>query len=170
MIGAGVAGALTSGLVRGEVVVARCLRDRDGSLAGPEPRWLEAAVRLGAREVVAVTVDTVVTGPAERAGLVAALPPGAMATVDMESTAWSRAAARAATPCLVLRAISDEPSDTLPEYLSRCLDAAGSVSRGRVLAAALVHPRSLMALVRLRRNVRSAAERLAGFIEELIRS
>jgi nucleoside phosphorylase len=170
VIGAGVAGALTAGLAHGDVVVvAPCVRDDQGQAPGADEAWRCRAGRLGAREAVAVSVDRVATRPSERLTLARGVAPDALACVDMESVAWSRTARRRATPCLILRAISDVASEELPDYLSECLDGEGGVSRARVAARALARPRSLPALFRLRRRALEAAERLSSFVEALLR-
>jgi nucleoside phosphorylase len=169
VIGAGVAGALTPQLDPGDVVVGRWVRDRDGDAPPSDECWRGRALQLGARPVVAFTVDRVLTQPAERAALAHALPEGVAGSVDMESAAWSRAAERRGSACLIVRAISDAASVALPEYLSDCLDARGGISRARVGVRALLCPASLPSLLRLRRQVREAAERLAQFLEDLFR-
>lgn len=168
VIGAGVAGALTPDLAPGDVVVACWVRNHDGGAPASDEAWRGRALRLGARPAVAVSVDRVVTRPAERLVLAQDLPSGSVASVDMESAAWSRAAERHRVPCLILRAISDASSEVLPDYLSECLDAEGGLSRPRVVARALAHPGSLRSLFRLRRQAREAAERLSRFLEQLL--
>ena len=170
VIGAGIAGALTPGLALGDVVVARWVRDHDGEAPASDQAWRGRALRLGARPAVAVSVDRVVTRPDDRLLLARDLPADTVASVDMESAAWSRAAERRRVPCLILRAISDRSCEALPDYLSGCLDAEGGLSRPRVVARALARPGSLRSLLRLRRQVREAAERLASFLEQLLRA
>jgi adenosylhomocysteine nucleosidase len=169
VVGAGVAGALTPGLAPGDVVVGRWVRDRDGEAPASDETWRTRALRLGARAAVAVTVDRIVTRPAERLALSRDLPADSVASVDMESAAWARLAERRRAPCLILRAISDGASEALPEYLTGCLDAEGGLSRKRVAARALTRPGSLRSLLRLRRQARDAAEGLSRFLENLLR-
>ncbi len=168
VVGAGVAGALTPGLAPGDVVVARWIKDGDGEAPASDEAWRGRALRLGARQAVAVSVDRIVTRPDQRQALTRGLPADSVASVDMESAAWSRAAQRRAAPCLILRAISDGSSEVLPAFLSECLDAEGGVSRPLVAAGAFLRPRSLPGLLRLRRQAREAAERLSRFLEDLL--
>lgn len=168
VVGAGIAGALTPSLARGDVVVGRAVRDRDGEAPASDESWRTRAVGLGARPAVMVTVDRIVTRPDERLALARDLPPDAVASVDMESAAWTRTAARRRTPCLVLRAISDTAAEALPDRLAECLDDEGGISRRRLAARALVRPRSLGSLLRLRRQAREAALSLSGFLERLL--
>ena len=170
VIGAGVAGALTPGLAVGDVIVARRVRDGSGEAPAPDEGWRGRASRLGARPAVAVSVDRVVTRPADRLDLSREVPAGTAGSVDMESAAWSRAAERRRVPCLILRAIADRSCEELPEYLARCLDVEGAVSRRRIAARALVRPGSMRSLLRLRRQAREASERLASFVERLLRT
>jgi adenosylhomocysteine nucleosidase len=169
VVGAGVAGALTPQLASGDVVVGRWVRDQDGEAPASDETWLARALRLGARAAVAVTVDRIVTRPSERLALARDLPVDSVASVDMESAAWTRTAERRHTRCLILRAISDGSSEALPDYLSECLDAEGGLSRRRVASRALARPGSLRSLLRLRRQARAAAEGLSKFLERLLR-
>jgi nucleoside phosphorylase len=169
VVGAGVAGALTPQLAPGDVVVGRWVRDQRGEAPASDATWRARALRLGARSAVAVTVDRIVTRPVDRLALARDLPPDSVASVDMESAAWTRAAEKRHAPCLILRAISDGASEVLPDYLAECLDVEGGLSRRRVAARALARPRSLRSLLRLRRQAREAADGLSRFLEDLLR-
>jgi adenosylhomocysteine nucleosidase len=169
VIGAGIAGALTAPPSPGDVVVGRRVRDENGEAPASDATWRDRALRQGALSAVTVTVDRIVTRPAERLALARGLPSESLASVDTESAAWARAAERRRAPCLILRAISDGASEALPDYLAECLDAEGGLSRKRVAARALTHPRSLPSLLRLRRQAREAAEGLSRFLEKLLR-
>src|SRR5262249_43924397 len=103
-----------------------------------------------------------------RAGLAAEPGDGASLAVDMESAAWGREAAGRGVPYAILRVVSDGADDELPEYLTRCMDREGGISRGRVALAALAHPAPIPTLWSMRGRVREASARLAAFVEHYL--
>jgi adenosylhomocysteine nucleosidase len=167
----GVAGGLDPALRRGDVVrVERALRlEAEASVATPPERRLG-----GAGGGVAVTVDGIVASAGEKSALWARLGRPASAVVDMETFHWlaelSEAGARAAEvePPVVLRAVSDPAGLSLPAFLPGCVGAGGGISRARVAARTLLQPWSAVSLLRLRRDVRHAAVRLAEAVETAV--
>jgi hypothetical protein len=106
---------------------------------------------------------------AEKQRLLAAAHPGALAAVvDLESLAYAEAAAQAAIPWLVLRAVSDTAAEALPALLNRCRDDGGAVRRRQVALELLGDPRALPVLLSLRRRVRRCAETLARATERIV--
>jgi hypothetical protein len=85
----------------------------------------------------------------------------------MESSAWARAAAALAIPYVVVRIISDGAEEELPGYLSRCMDSQGAIRRSAVAFQAMLHPRSIPQLRRMRSVIRDCADRLASFVAVL---
>jgi len=185
----GVAGGLTPGLAEGTLVAARRVLAGDGSPVArdPDPAWLAAALASGAVGGVAIAADRIVSEPGARQALLGkALPPPepasplsrvgghaaaartAVATVDLESAAYGRVAARASLPYLVVRAVLDPAEETLPLDFEACRDAGGRLDNARVVLRALARPRSVAALWRLRARVRDAAARLGAFAEALL--
>jgi hypothetical protein len=76
----------------------------------------------------------------------------------------TRLADAAGVPWLVLRAVSDTATESLPPYLERCRDEGGAVQRGRVALQGLLRPWSLPVLLRLGRRVRLCSETLAEIL------
>ncbi len=169
LLGAGVAGSLSEDFAPGELVLASRICDAAGEVPAPDERLLSRALSLpGLRASTLVTAaDPVVTRGAKAA--IAAAQGGACAAVDMESAAWAREAAGRRVPYLIVRAICDGAREELPGYLSKCVDAEGSILRSRVIARALARPASIPALLFLRRRVREGARNLAAFLEQLLR-
>lgn len=190
----GVAGALEAGLEIGELVVGAAVATEHGQVLRAEPGDLEPAIQLGARPAAIVTVDRMVTRPADRRAIVelvgpeldgwragglragaisgAAVPaPEARAAlplvVDMESYDAIEAAAARGVPATVLRAVSDTPADVLPAFLERCRRADGDLDRGRAALGALLRPATLPTLLELRRRMRLCAGRLVDPILRL---
>ncbi|HEY2796990.1 MAG TPA: hypothetical protein VGK26_03810 [Thermoanaerobaculia bacterium] len=169
LIGAGVAGGLTADLGTGDLVIAHRVLDSAGEVT-PRPdavRVGRAAAKPGARQGTLLSVEKPLVTAAEKAAAAAtAAPPPA--AVDMESAAWARAAAAAAVPYLLVRIVTDTAEEELPGYLSRCMDSEGGIRRSSVAFGALVHPRSIATLRRMRRTVLDCADRLAAFVACLL--
>ena len=85
--------------------------------------------------------------------------------VDMESAAIVATAAAHGCASMVLRGISDDARETLPEELIALMDADGRIRHGGVLA--LARPRVFAAALRLRRASRQALGNVAGSLARL---
>lgn len=170
LVVAGVGGALTSDLELGALVVASTVIDGDGPPLRTDPRVARAAIDAGARAGTVLTVDRMVATVADRRSLRdSAIGSGAAGplVVDMESyDALAEAVARG-VPATVLRVISDTAAEELPSFLERCRRPDGDLDRRRAALGALTHPRSIPALLRLRRRVRAGSEALAELLGRL---
>jgi adenosylhomocysteine nucleosidase len=171
-VGAGVAGGLSPGLRAGEILVGHPVRDAAAAALGaPDASWVETALRseTAPRRATLVTVDELVWSAAGKASLWRTCSPAQPAAVDQESAAWARVAAEKGVPYLILRTVLDVAEEDLPEFLARCQDPDGGLSRAKVAGHALLRPRLVPGLMALRRRTRSGGERLAGFVEDLLR-
>ncbi len=170
LVGIGVAGGLTDDLGPGDVVLGRRVLDPEGvGLEPPEWEWSAAAARLAAAAGGTVaTVNGIVQTSAEKRRLAERLGLGSRAVVDLESAAWASAAASRGLPWQILRSVSDAVDERLPLDFERFRGAEGEISSGRILRHALVRPRLLLDLIRLRGRVASCAEALAGATQELV--
>ncbi len=170
LVGVGVAGGLTPDLGAGDLVVGcRVLEAGGGAVEPPEWRWSEPARRLADRRGgTLLTVSRIARTPGRKRELAARFELGSRAAVDLESAAWAHAAMARGLPWQILRAVSDEVDETLPLDFDRFRDADGRLSRRRLVAHALVRPRLLTELDRLRRRVESCAQALAAATEELL--
>lgn len=168
LLGAGVAGALSSDLAFGEILVARRVCDADGDAPSPDPALAERAAAIpGAREASLFSSDRILVAARERSALAARIRDDP-AAVDMESAAWARAANARGIPYLVVRAISETADVDLPDYLLRCYDADGGIRRARVLFHALARPASLSSLLAMRHRMRESGQRLAAFVHHFL--
>ena len=86
---------------------------------------------------------------------------GAVA-VDLESHLVARAAARAAKPFLVLRAVSDSAAQVLPDAAVHGLAPSGKPALGRVLLSVARDPRQIPALIKLAGDTRRALDALGS--------
>ena len=171
LIVAGVAGALTSDLEVGALVVAETVVTEDGGRLDTDRHCARAALDAGARLGAAITVDRMIATVADRAALRALVPasaPERPLVVDMESyDAVAEASARGAA-AMVLRVVSDAATEELPAFLERCRRADGDLDRRRAVLGALIHPASIPTLLELRRRVRRGAEAIADLLERVI--
>jgi len=170
LIGLGAAGALTPGLSPGDIVASARVVDDSGEAPSPDASLLARAVALGATAGIVVTTRAPMCSSKERNALSACygVSGGVPAVVDMESSAWARAASSHGVPYLILRAVSDTLEENLPSFLSSCLDAGGSVDRAVVARKLMLHPSALPALLRMRERVRGGSARLASFLPRFL--
>lgn len=171
LVAVGVAGALSPDLGAGDLVVSERVVSADGTRHfQADPRLCEGAARdARVRRGVVVTAGRIVDTVADKRSLLAAVRPGALAAVvDLESAAYAEAAAQAAIPWIVLRAVSDTAAEALPALLNRCRDDGGAVRRGKVAFELLGDPSALPVLLSLRRRVRGCAEELGRAVERFV--
>ena len=152
LISFGIAGALAPALMPGSLLVPRVVIDESGARYAAHSEWrthISGALRgaglridegdlLGARAAAAA--------PARKAELYRIT--GAVA-VDLESHLVAQAAARAARPFLVLRAVADSAMRALPDAAVHGLAPSGRPALGRVLLSVARDPRQIPALIRL---------------------
>ncbi len=167
----GVAGGLSPALAPGAVLAAHEVRDVSGPAPWPDPRWLEQALTAAPAPLypgVLFSADRILVQAASKAELWRHLGEPAAAAVDLETAAYARAAAAHGVPYLAFRAISDSAHETLPLDFNRFCNARGQVSRTRVMAHALRHPRLVPELRQLQTRVHQGAVQLERLIERLL--
>ena len=167
-IGAGIAGGLSPDLREGEVIAAREVRGGDGAAWTADPGLLARARRGADRVGVVVSTPRVRWTAAEKAALLGEHPDAENAGADVESAGWARAAARAGVPFLALRVVLDPAREGLPDAVRRAWSEDG-VDRRAVACRALLRPREIPGLLRLRGRTRRAMERLAGILPAMFR-
>ncbi|PYT04259.1 MAG: hypothetical protein DMF60_15875 [Acidobacteria bacterium] len=166
----GFAGALSSALKAGDLVIADEVR---GSSAVPDAKLLTAARRVGAGGSwihfgVALTSNEILWNAQSKRALAHTLIVDEIGAVDMESTAIARVCGRRGLPFLVARSITDLLDEDLPLDFNRFRNGDGRVDSRRVTKAALVRPGALRGLWRLRKRSQLCAERMAEFVSSLV--
>jgi adenosylhomocysteine nucleosidase len=164
----GFAGALSSSLQIGDLVLANDVRNSKGrpdrmllaTASGVQVDW---PVYLGP----ALTSDEILWRASEKLTLASTLGPNETGFVDMESTAIADVCARRGLPFLIARSISDLFDEDLPLNFNQYRGADGRVDSRRVARAGLLNPASLTGLLRLRKRSVLCAERLAEFVRRL---
>ena len=165
VISAGVCGGLDPALRAGDLVVPEGVIN-DGGLrlpvTGSVAQRAAAAGGAPSRTGVMATTSRSLATPEAKAALRAAT--GAVA-VDMESAVILEAAAARGCSSLVVRAVSDDARETLPEELMRLMGADGRIRCRGVLA--LARPRVLRRALQLRRSTGRALASVAGSLARL---
>ena len=165
LISFGIAGALAPALMPGTLLVPRAVIDESGARYAADSKWrmhITDALRgaglrvdegdlLGARAAAAA--------PARKAELHRIT---SAVAVDLESHLVAQAAARAARPFLVLRAVADSATRGLPDAAVHGLAPNGKPALGRVLLSVARDPRQIPALIRLAGDTRCALDALGS--------
>ena len=165
----GFAGALSSSLRAGDLVIAERIRNASAS---PDVKLLEAAKRM--REDaswlhfgVALTSNEILWKAEAKRALAHSLAKDEIGFVDMESTAVAGVCENRGVPFLVARSITDLLEEDLPLDFNKYRNSDGRVDQGQVIKAALVRPGALGALWQLRKRSQLCAERMAEFVTRL---
>jgi adenosylhomocysteine nucleosidase len=158
---AGFAGALHESLHVGDVILAQDVVDLDGRMwlaplrPAPLPRVLTGRVLTTARFI---------GEPAEKLAL--GVRHSALA-VDMESAAFAQRCTERGVPWSCLRVISDDVSEPFTTEVAGLVEG-GRVHMGRVFWLLLRQPWKLTKLLRLGRQTRHAAQRLADAVIQFL--
>lgn len=164
-IASGVAGSLRATYRVGEVFVAREVMELEsGRTIATDRELVEAAERRSIRLAERLLSSTNMVVTAEGKGRL-----GRMAeAVEMESFAVLMEAAGRRIPAVAIRAISDAADQDLPMDFSGVLDDQGKVKASKVARSLARAPHKLPALLRLGRDTRVAATKLAEFLDGYI--
>ena len=164
-ISSGVAGSLRATYRVGEVFVAREVMELEsGRTIAANRELVEAAEKRGIRlaERLLSSANMVVTAEGKsRLGRMAE-------AVEMESFAVLTEAAGRKIPAVAIRAISDAADQDLPLDFSGVLDDEGKVKTSKAARSLARAPHKLPALLRLGRDTRLAATKLAEFLDGYI--
>ncbi|HMG35120.1 MAG TPA: hypothetical protein VKM94_14365 [Blastocatellia bacterium] len=163
VVGIGFAGALSSSLEIGDVIIATRIEGLGAFSEGLHTRVLS----LGLERVyggAVVTVDDVVCTAAEKHELSGRLIGNELGVVDMESSAVAVACLERGVQFVIARVVSDLFSEDLPVDFNRCRRADGRLSTLKVTARAIERPGSLRGLWELRRRTVHCAARLAEIV------
>jgi adenosylhomocysteine nucleosidase len=166
----GFAGALSSSLKAGDLVIADEVRD---SSARPDARLLTAArrVRTGGSWIhfgVALTSNEILWQAHSKRSLAESLAVDEIGAVDMESKAIAGVCGRHGLPFLIARSITDLLDEDLPLDFNQFRKGDGRVDSKGVMKAALASPAALRGLWQLRKRSQLCAERMAEFVSNLV--
>ncbi|HEY1503188.1 MAG TPA: hypothetical protein VGF92_02750 [Stellaceae bacterium] len=165
LISFGIAGALAPVLTPGSLLVPRAVIDETGGRYAVDREWrtqiIDALRRAGLHidEGDLLGAHEAAASPSRKAELHRIT--GAVA-IDLESHLVAQAAARAAKPFLVLRAVADSAAQALPDAAVHGLAPDGKPALGRVLLSVARSPRQIPALIRLAGDTRRALDALGS--------
>lgn len=165
LVSFGIAGGLTPELTAGDVVLADAVVAPDGRVFETDPAWrqrLSASIGDGVHlfEGRLAGIDGAVRTAAAKHLLTAST--GALAA-DMESCAVARAAAAAALPFIVVRAVADGHRRTIPDWIGPAtIDSDGRPRLTAILGGLLRRPGDLPRLAALGRDAARGYRALRG--------
>jgi len=166
-ISAGLAGGLKPTHRVGEILVARQVAaGRQGPVVRSDEALRTTAADHGASVVDSfLSSDRLIRVSAEKRSLAAFAD-----AVEMESYAVLSAAGARGVPAVAIRAISDPWDMDLSYDFERIVDAQGRLQITGLIGQILRRPHRLPALIRLGRQSRRAAARLAQFLDAFVGS
>ena len=170
LIAIGFAGALSTSLRVGDLIVAREVW-RDGQRTELLPAFLSLAE--AARDSVEfrfgklLTVDEIVDKAASKRLLAQRFGPEEIACVDMESAALTEVCREHRLPLLIIRCVTDLMNEDLPLDFSRCVRADGALSAFKMTKAVISKPGSIAGLWDLRRRSEMCARRMAALVRRI---
>jgi adenosylhomocysteine nucleosidase len=166
-ISSGLAGALDSDHSIGNVLVARNVKRSDtGQIIRSTAMLVTAAVECGAASVEAFVTNGGIVGEARSKRALGALGDA----VEMESYHVLMAAGAAGVPCVAIRAVSDTVDQDLPLDFAQVVDRGGRVRWAKMMSELGRHPGRIPALVKFGNNSRTAATKLADFLDNYVQS
>lgn len=169
VVSIGFAGALSPSLEPGDLVIAREVRDAEGT---PDLELISTAAEVrmeGPHQLfgTAFTANEILWRAESKRELACSLAAGEIGFVDMESTAIASVCAGRGVPFLIARSITDLLDEDLPLDFNRYRNGDGRIDSKRVVKAALVRPRAFAGLLELRKRSRICSARLAEFVHGL---
>jgi nucleoside phosphorylase len=167
VLSSGLAGSLRTECGLEEIVVPRKVGNLRDASGVPMARGLV----LLAERCGAIVTDTLLTADhiirtAEEKNRLAIFGEA----VDMESFHVVSKFIHENVPVATIRAISDGSDQDLPVDFEKCLTSQGQVNAGALLKELLASPAKVPELVRFGRQSRSAAQKLASFLDGFVQA
>lgn len=169
VLGVGLAGALSSTLKIGDLVVGQEVRGP--SLIVPPVALAKSAQQMQANGVrihlgTLVTQNQMACTAEGKRRLAVSMGLNGVACVDMESWAIARVCQESGIPYVIVRCISDVLSEDLPMNFNRFRLPNGNLDDRRIVIAALVQPSRIGGLWKLARQVAFCTRKLAEFVDQ----
>jgi adenosylhomocysteine nucleosidase len=164
-ISTGLAGSLRSGYRPGDILAARLVSEVGEPVAVASHReLLSTAVDCGARQIERLATSKTLVMRAQQK-----LEMGVQAeAVEMESYIILAEAARCGVPAVAVRAVSDAVDFDMPYDFARARDPQGQIRLIGIVGQVLRRPSGLPSLLKLARDSRFAARRLASFLDVFV--
>jgi adenosylhomocysteine nucleosidase len=113
--------------------------------------------------VVLLSLDHVATTPQEKTHLRTLHNADA---IEMESASLAVWAHKSQIPFYAIKVVTDTASESFPLDFNRLRTPEGRFSRPKIIAAALLHPRAIPALIHLNRRCSQASKTLGDFLAD----
>ncbi len=165
IISCGFSGALLPEMKIGDIVVANGIVDMHGqSILLPVNMSTEGKSTLHVGKIL--TSDEMIRTVTEKQQLA---EKHSVIAVDMESLAVAQVCQEQKKNFMVIRVISDDLSQDLPPEILTILSSTGGMRLGAALGSIWKRPSSIKEMWKLRENATFAAERLAIFLDGVIK-
>lgn len=163
LVSFGIAGGLDPGLAAGDIVLAEAVWRTDGTSVPTHAIWRQTVSEDLSRTLRSVTKPVVGVDAAAATVADKTLLHGqtGAAAVDMESHGVAAAAMRTGLPLLVVRAVADPASRSIPSAALAGIGIDGERKPFAVIARLLVNPMELPALMRVAHDSRTALKTLS---------
>lgn len=161
-ISTGLAGSLLNEYRTGDILAARLVSEVGEPVAvASHPELLSSAVDCGARQIERMATSKTLVASVDHKRQLA----NHAEAVEMESYTILAEAARCGIPAVAIRAVSDTADFEMPYNFEDALDNQGQVRMAGIASQVLRKPSGLPALLKLARDSRFAARRLADFLD-----
>jgi nucleoside phosphorylase len=146
----------------GDILAARLVSEVGEPVAvASHPELLSSAVDCGARQIERMATSKTLVASVDHKRQLA----NHAEAVEMESYTILAEAARCGIPAVAIRAVSDTADFEMPYNFEDALDNQGQVRMAGIASQVLRRPSGLPALLKLARDSRFAARRLADFLD-----
>ena len=165
LISFGVCGGLSPYVKAGDLILADSVI-MDGEMIELKSAWHEAALEgsnMAAKSGAMLSVATAISSPAAKH---AAYESTEAVAVDVESFAVAQAAKDNGLPCLIIRAVLDGATQSLPETALSGVDENGNTQIWPVIKSLMKRPKDLPALLDLARDSGRAQDTLKAVIRK----
>jgi len=158
----GCAGALSSNLKPGVLLLPHAILTEDGQTLHIHKRWGkqlkdQLTGTLNWHEGMLVESSHIVSSQEEKQKLARH---SNVIAVDMESAVIGRIARQAGIPFMVIRAVADAADEALPPCITGTMDNRGHLQMQRLLSTLVRQPRLWPQLIRLNRHFHAATSTL----------
>jgi adenosylhomocysteine nucleosidase len=169
VLGVGLAGALSSTLGIGDLVVGQEIRGP--SLIVPPAAFAKVAQQMQANGLrihlgTLVTQNQMACTAEGKRQLAASMGLTGAGCVDMESWAMARVCQESGIPYVIVRCISDIMGEDLPLDFNRFRRPDGNLDDRRIAISALMHPSCIRGLWKLARQLNFCTRKLAEFVNQ----
>jgi adenosylhomocysteine nucleosidase len=166
LVSIGFCGALNPSLQPCEIVVAGSMMDQSqvGQAAVAHALSVPRSHSCERQTAVLLSLDHVATTPQEKSELHSLYSADA---IEMEAAALAARAQKWQIPFYAIKVVTDTASESFPLDFNRLHTPEGRFSIPKIIAAAMVHPATIPALINLNRRCTRASRILGDFLADV---